>query len=399
MVITISGQGTITENIELMDSANLTQMSPFYSKASLLNGVRILTGSSSGQVVRLNAANQVTYARQFNMTNGSNRNLYFFGAMAVAGTNEWYGYGRINNTDLSFLLHMNDTTLLHFRVYSFNLANTFYGISNLHRYPNGDLLGSHVYNSQMLNMYRLNPAGEILWRRNYKLPGTNYPGTMTVGPDGDIWMHGSITPGQAGGVLTHFSPTGNYLGQGTQFRLGVSLGNMSSIALFPNNELVTFQRGFYANKPTLVLNRISSSINFLCYNTNPITLTDTSYAIVDSAVSRLYTTKLRIGKTPAPSFPLLEYSPGISRGAMVCTPNTRMEENVRQKSQVYPNPSPGIVRIQGIAVGQTFQIFGSDGRSLGSRSYTDPLDVHDLKKGLYLIRLSNSSQTLRLVLE
>lgn len=395
----LSSTGNILSTTELLDSANANEMYSFFRFVSLQNGSRFLLGSSSGVMVRVNGQGQVDYSRQYYMGAGTGKPLYFSGGKAIPGTNQWYAHGHVKNTNLSFLLKMQDTTVLKMHVYDFNTTGTTnYGIGNLHIFPNGELLGSHNYNSTMLNLYRLTADGAIIWRKNYKLP-TISPQTMTVDSQNDIWMHGSITPGQAGGILFRFSPTGNLLAQRTQNKQGVSLGNLRGFAELPNNEYLTMQRGYYNNSPTLIMNRIHNNLDFLCFNSNLYNIIDTSYAIVDSAVTKINRVKLRIGPAPALSYPIQTFSPTVSTGNVVCTPNATAEPLSAETYLLVPNPAGASIQIQGLERQPLVRIFNAEGRLMREEMYSGSISIQKLPSGLYWLDVPDLKWKKRFVKE
>lgn len=395
----LSSTGSILSTTELLDSANANQMYSFFRFVSLQNGSRFFLGSSSSVMVRLNDQGQVDYSRQYFMGAGTGKPLYFSGGKAIPGTNQWYAHGYVKNTNLSFLLKMQDTTVVKMHVYDFNTTGTTtYGINNLHIFPNGELLGSHNYNSRMLNLYRLTADGAFIWRKNYKLP-TISPQTMTVDSQNDIWMHGSITPGQAGGILFRFSPTGNLLAQRTQDKLGVSLGNLRGFAELPNNEFLTMQRGYYNNSSTLIMNRIHNSLDFLCFNSNQYNIIDTTYAIVDSAVTKINRVKLRIGPASALSYPIQIFSPTVSTGNVICTPNSTAEQLSAETYSLVPNPAGASIQIQGVERQPLVRIFNAEGRLMREEIYSGMVSIQKLPPGLYWLEVPELKLRKRFVKE
>lgn len=397
----LSANGTLTETREIVDNSSTTASGSFFRRLTLQNGARILIGSSVGTILRLNAQGTVNFAKQFAFANSPNKVLSFLNARSIPGTaNVWVGVGYISNTNLSFVLKMQDTSAVSFHVYDFKPQAPTMGMSNIHIYPNQEMLVAFVDNSQLLHMVRLNGNGGIIWRKSYKTY-SHYPGKLTVDNNGEIWMSGSITPGQAGGIVAHFSSTGNLLAMASQNGSGTSMGNMQGFEPLPNNEFLTLQRGYYGpiGEAVLYANRIHSTLDFRCYHSNFKNFKDTTYAIVDSNTFQLGALKKSFGSTATLSFPIFTLSPTINTGTVVCTPNAVEELRVPEAYRLVPNPATKTIEIQGLNRQTVVRIFNAEGKLMLSELYLGSILVEKLPVGLYWLDVPEMGVRKRFVKE
>ncbi len=378
--------GNTVETIELQDSANAAlTTSQFFNKIKLADGSRVFNTSSAGVVVHVNAQGQADYSRQFRFRNSASNLLSIRALAAVPGTNQWFISGNISNTNLAFLMKMQDTTMLNVHVFNFNpFSNAT--LANIHVLPNQEVLLGWNDASRKMHNVKLSASGNIIWHKIYKMTAQMNPGRMTVASNGDIWMHGSVTPGQAGGLLVHLSPNGQFIGRKGQFKLGNSHGNMSTIVELPNNELLTMQRGFYSSKPVLFLNRIQTSMNFYCFDSNVGNFIDTTYATADSLTTQIKPVVRRFGSKQTLTVPLKIQSQIVEIGNVVCTP-TDIDEELFSKERFtfYPNPATKTLKVIGLEGQPEVRIVTMDGRVLLAEKYSDEISVSNLPAGLYVL--------------
>lgn len=399
-LVTLDQNGETVSVSEVVDSSSATQSSPFFLQVKLGNGNRILVSSSASELMRINAASgKVDFSRQYRFKNQSNQILVVQAAAAVEGTNQWVATGKITNTNLSFMLRMNDTTLVNFHVYNFDpVSSISNGVSNVKILPNQDIQMGWVDNSQRLHLARTTNTGSILWWKAYKIPLT-YPGKMTVVSSGDIYMTGSITPGQAGGIIARFSPTGELISKKGQFKLGFSHSNMSALAELPNNELLTMQKAYYEQKSVTMVNRIHNTLDFVCFDSNVGNFIDTTYTIFDSVSTQISFVKKRFGLKTALSFPLMTYGVTTTTGDVICTPTAVNESIAAEKFDVYPNPTNGLIKIDGLERHALVQILATDGRMVLSTRYSEGISVQSLPSGIYILAVPELNIRKRFVKE
>ena len=63
----------------------------------------------------------------------------------------------------------------------------------------------------------------------------------------------------------------------------------------------------------------------------------------------------------------------------------------KPKLSIYPNPSSRSIKIQGIYKEQTYKIYNLIGAEVlrGSINFNENIEIHNLKKGLYFLKLKN----------
>lgn len=381
--------GNTTQTIEIQDSsvANLTT-SPFFSKIKLADGCRIFFSSSAGIVMRINPENKVDFSRQFRFGNSATNFLAIQAGAVIPGTNQWLISGYITNTSLAYVLKFQDTTMVFAHVYNFNPLASTMSISNIHVLPNQEVLLGWNDNSRHMHNVKISANGEIIWRKLHKMTAIMNPGRMTVANNGDIWMHGSITAGQAGGLLVHLSPTGQFIGRRGQSKLGNSHGNFTSLVEMPDNELLTLQKGYYNNSPILFLNRIQTSMNFLCFDSNVGNFIDTTYAISDSATTIIKPIVRKFGAKSSLTVPFQVRNLTVTTGNVVCTPTTDVEEPlVDVNFTLFPNPVTDQLKLGGLNGQPEIRIFSLDGRLLISQPGSEEISVSRLPSGLYILEV------------
>lgn len=389
--------GNIYESLELKDSASANVQASFFTKLKLQNGNQILLSSSYGTFVRVGPNGTDVVARQLIFKKNTNQVLYILGGKSMEGSNNWLCHGYITNTNLSFILKMADTTVVNFHVYDFKNISNLGGIQNIHIYPNEEMLTAHVDNALRLHICRWTPNGNAIWRKTFKIPSTN-PGRLMVDNAGDIWLHGSITPGQAGGLLAHFSATGSYIGHKTQLAGGLSLGNISSFAQLPGNEYVTLQRGFYNASSALIVNRINGSMNFKCFQSNQLTFKDTSYAITDSLSTQVSYLKKRLGMATTLTFPIKTMTVSPATGIVACTTTSLVEQKEKGIS-FFPNPAHGSIQVKGAADLETVYLYAPDGKRWTGMLRQGNIAIDHVSPGLYVLELPGQKFRARLVIE
>ena len=69
----------------------------------------------------------------------------------------------------------------------------------------------------------------------------------------------------------------------------------------------------------------------------------------------------------------------------------QLEEILKNKRYIYPNPSSRSIKIQGIYKEQTYKIYNLIGAEVlrGSINFNENIEIHNLKKGLYFLKLKN----------
>ncbi len=378
--------GNTVQTIELQDSSTATlTSSAIFNKIKLADGSRVFISSSSGLVVHVNAQGKADFARQFRFGNPATNLLYVQAVAAIPGTNQWLIAGFINNTNLAYVMKLQDTTILYVHVFDFKPQSSM-NIRNIHVLPNQEVLLGWNDGSKHLHNVKLSASGNIIWRKLHKMTTRMDPGRMTVASNGDIWMHGAITSNQVGGLLVHLSPTGQFIGRRGQHRTGNTHGNISTIAELPNNELLTFQRGFYSGRPVFFVNRIHTSMNFLCFDAIVHDFIDTTYAIADSVTTQIKPVVLRFGVKPTPTVPLKIQNLTIFTGNVVCTP-TDIDEELFSKERFtfYPNPATKTLKVIGLKGQPEVRIVTMDGRVLLAEKYSDEISVSNLPAGLYVL--------------
>ena len=72
-------------------------------------------------------------------------------------------------------------------------------------------------------------------------------------------------------------------------------------------------------------------------------------------------------------------------------PLSYYEEILKNKKNIYPNPSSRSIKIQGIYKEQTYKIYNLIGAEVlrGSINFNENIEIHNLKKGLYFLKLKN----------
>jgi len=72
-------------------------------------------------------------------------------------------------------------------------------------------------------------------------------------------------------------------------------------------------------------------------------------------------------------------------------PLSYYEEILKNKKYIYPNPSSRSIKIQGIYKEQTYKIYNLIGAEVlrGSINFNENIEIHNLKKGLYFLKLKN----------
>ncbi|MCT4582331.1 MAG: T9SS type A sorting domain-containing protein [Flavobacteriales bacterium] len=71
----------------------------------------------------------------------------------------------------------------------------------------------------------------------------------------------------------------------------------------------------------------------------------------------------------------------------------------QSKSIAYPNPTNGLLKIEGIHPNETIKILNIQGQMLQNYSNTNTLDFSNYPKGTYLIHLEQSKQTIKVIKE
>jgi len=390
--------GNTVETIELQDSSSATlTTSPFFNKIKLADGSRVFT--SSIEVVHINMQGKADYARRFMFGNSDTRLLIIQAIAAIQGTNQWIISGYINSTNLAYVMKMQDTTILNVHLYDFKPQSNL-SLGNIHFLPNQEILFGWNDGSQKMHNLKLSASGDIIWHKIHKMTSLMNPYRMTVTSNGDIWMHGSITPGQAGGLLVHLSPTGQLIGRRGQFKLGNNHGNISTIAELPNNELLTLQRGFYNTNSVLFVNRINTSMNFLCFDAVVSNFIDTTYATADSITTQIKPVVRRFGTKPTLTVPLKIQNLTVTTGNVVCTPTTDVEELFsEEKFSIYPNPASKTLKVRGIEGQPEIRILSMDGRVLLAERYSGEISVSNLSVGLFVLEVPSLSLRKRFVKE
>lgn len=74
-------------------------------------------------------------------------------------------------------------------------------------------------------------------------------------------------------------------------------------------------------------------------------------------------------------------------------PLSYYEEIFKTKKTIYPNPSSRSIKIQGIYKEQTYKIYNLIGAEVlrGSINFNENIEIHNLKKGLYFLKLENGN--------
>jgi hypothetical protein len=69
------------------------------------------------------------------------------------------------------------------------------------------------------------------------------------------------------------------------------------------------------------------------------------------------------------------------------------EEILKNKKTIYPNPSSRSIKIQGIYKEQAYKIYSLIGAEVlrGSINFNENIEIHNLKKGLYFLKLENGN--------
>ena len=75
---------------------------------------------------------------------------------------------------------------------------------------------------------------------------------------------------------------------------------------------------------------------------------------------------------------------------------TSIQNNISEKISIYPNPSNGIFRIQGLHNSEKYKIYNLHGQLLQNGTVIDNIQT-SLNKGIYLLKLR--SETIKLVIE
>lgn len=66
-------------------------------------------------------------------------------------------------------------------------------------------------------------------------------------------------------------------------------------------------------------------------------------------------------------------------------------EVTKSKIQIFPNPVSDVIRISGIDIGQTTQIYNLDGQLVRSEPFDQKIDVSHLSAGVYLLKITTKN--------
>jgi hypothetical protein len=77
---------------------------------------------------------------------------------------------------------------------------------------------------------------------------------------------------------------------------------------------------------------------------------------------------------------------------------TSVDENTSPLPEVYPNPAQDFVTIKGVALNTPIELYTSTGILISSEPYRGQVDIHNLSRGAYFIRLSHGSNDLFITL-
>ena len=381
--------GNVTQTMELLDSANANlTTSPFFKKIKLANGRRIIYNGID--MVHISPQGTVDFARQYKWGKPANNNMGFQAAAAFPGTNQWVISGNIYNTPLGFLMKFQDTTLMNVHVYNLK-PQSFDYMENIEVLPTGELLIGWSDNARIMHHLKLSASGEVIWGKSHKYSSVTSPGGMAVTSNGEIWMHGSITPGQAGGLLVRLSPTAQFIDRKGQFKLGQSHGAFSSIVELPNSDLLTTQRGYYENRNVIFVSRIHPIMDFYCFDAAVANIIDTTYAMADSATTLVVPVKKRFGLKTSLTTPFIIRNLTVTTGPVVCTPTVSTAEVFSEEESIlYPNPATHQLKISGLEGSPVVRILAMDGRVLHEGLYAGEISVSALPTGLYVLEVPST---------
>jgi hypothetical protein len=315
--------------------------------------------------------------------------------ISVPGTNEWYASGILHGGGPPLLMKFNDTTQIFSRMYNFNSPGSTGSFRCLELFPNGDLLGISTEGVSWVTLTCISSSGEVIWRKSHKLPGFSVAQSL-IGGNGDIWLTGALTPGQAGAFVAHFSSTGSYITHKSQFKLGVSLEPIRSLLEIPGNQLLTVGKAYYNNSNVIMFNRINPSIDFVCYNYPTGSFSDTTFNLIDSATSQMKKIVLRVGTNQNLPFPLLFSQIQLAKEPVVCV--TALENSeVKQEYVLFPNPANQDIQITGLESNTKVLIYSLNGKILKEEKYKDGLDVSLFPSGIYQILCPEKGLKMRFI--
>ncbi len=398
----ISSDGQLLQTREIVDSSNIPGGYDVESFIRLGNGVEIL--SSVNALLRINPQGQVSFEKKLYIQNDTNQFLNFSSLQSIPGSNGWIGVGNIGSGTQAFYSRWNDTTLINLHVYDAKMIglNTP-SLARPHVHANGEV--SHVWNagSRQLHLHRLQPDGSVIWWKIYNSK-TTYPGYLRVSDDGHHWVFGSITPGQAGGIVTHFSPAGDLIKVKGQFKLGSSHGTLTTFEPLPGGDFLALQKG-YTNTDIMFLNRVQPSLEFKCFDTNLPAITDTSIALIDSVITNIKYQKRRYGIKTTTSSPLSFLTVAVVKEPVTCTVTDIEEPKVAEEVSAYPNPVADLLHISNPMSGKiTWTLTDLAGRTClegSAEGLSTTISTVKIPKGIYMLSLQGleSRKVMRVVKE
>lgn len=390
----LDNAGSELQKMQLADSSILNSGSLIQRQVKLANGSRMLTSSVNSKIFRLNAAGNIDYARSFYLAGSPNRSIQITKLLAVPQSNTWYAIGQIANTSLGCLLQFQDTTLVNNRIYAGNAGFTGF-LRDGAVLPNGDL---QLLGTEGITLRRVNPAGIPVWTKFHKVVGS-YPQAQHLGSDGSIWVTGSLTAGQAGGLVAKFTSDGNYISHIGQFQLGFSHSPIRSMVPIPQNQMLAVQKGYYNNTNVILGNQITTGADFVCFNYQAGTISDTSYVVTDSSSTKIRWNLERFGKSATLNFPLQVLNQSLVKGPVTCSQVSVDDELSTITLNIFPNPATDWLVIEGLSKLEKINIYNMTGSLIFSTASDRKIRFPKLVNGLYLLEIPELQYRVKVVLE
>lgn len=378
----LDNNGNELQRVQLADSAVLNTGSAINNQIALANGSTIFSSSVNYKIFRVNGSGNVDYARSFYLAGSPNRSLQIIKLLAVPQSNTWYAIGQISNTSLGFLLQFQDTTLVANRIYAGNPGFTGY-LRDGAILPNGDL---QLLGTEGITLRRVNAQGVPIWTRFHKVVGS-FPQAQHLGTDGNIWVTGSLSAGQAGGLVARFSADGNYISHTGQFKLGFSHEPIRSMLPYSQGQMLLVQKAYYNNSNAILGNQITTGNDFVCFDYIAGSISDTNYVVTDSSSTKIRWNVERFGKSGTLSFPLQVRSQNLVRGPVSCG-QVSMEIDVATPIiQIFPNPATDRFIIEGIRKDQVIKIYDLAGRCRYQSYTSGQVQLPKINPGVYFLEL------------
>lgn len=378
----LDNSGNELERVQLADSSVLNSGSSISSQIELDNRSTIFTSSVNSKIFRVNASGNIDYARSFYLAGNPNRSLQITKLLTVPQSNTWYAIGQISNTSLGFFLQFQDTTLVANRIYAGNPGFTGF-LRDGAVLPNGDL---QLLGAQGITLRRVNAVGIPLWTKFHKVIGS-FPQAQHVGADGSIWVTGSLTAGQAGGLVASFSTDGNYINHTGQFKLGFSHEPIRSMLPYTQGQMLLVQKGYYNNSNVILGNQITTGSDFVCFDYLAGSISDTNYVTTDSSSTKIRWNVERFGKSSNIGFPIQVRNLNLVRGPVSCS-QVSVEENLAAHNiRVYPNPTKNRLMIEGLTKPVHVKAYNPTGQLVFKATTDGELILPELSPGVYVINL------------